>query len=423
MGLRVLALAYREVAEGGDRGHLEEGLTLTGLVGLDDPARPEIPRAVERCRSAGIRVIMITGDHPQTALAVARQIGLVQSDRPVVETGERLGHVFGTLLQLLLDAPEFVFARTPPDPKMRIVQVLKRRGDIVAVTGDGVNDAPALKQANIGIAMGVAGTDVAREAADMVLTDDNFVSIVAAVGVGRTIFENIRKFLTYVLTSNVPELVPYLAFVLLKVPLGLTVIQMLAVDLGTNLRPALALGAERPESDVMNRPPRRSGERLLRWPVLARVYGCLGAFEAAASMTAFFLVLHAGGWQYGQEISSRTPLYQEATTACPVAIVLTQVVNVFLCLTAITVEIVLILLIVYHLWGHAIFGTAPVSSRNWYFVLPLALAMLAVEEGRKWLVRRLRSGSPHTVAATQGQTSRHASPSIGRTPETSSPPA
>ena len=421
IGLRVLALGYRGVVQGEDQSRLEEGLTLTGLVGLDDPVRPEVPKAVERCRSAGIRVIMITGDHPRNGAGrgPADRTGAVRSpDRS--ETGERLGHLSDTQLQLLLDAPEIVFARTAPDQKMRIVQVLKRRGDIVAVTGDGVNDAPALKQADIGIAMGVTGTDVAREAADMFLTDDNFASIVVAVEEGRAIFENIRKFLTYVLTSNVPELVPYLAFVLLKVPLGLTVIQMLAVDLGTNLLPALALGAERPESDLMNRPPRRRTERLLRWPVLARVYGCLGAFEAAASMSAFFFVLHGGGWNYGQEISSRTPLYLEATTACLLAIVMMQVVNVFLCrseretafayrpsknpliLAGIAVEIMLILLIVYYPWGHAVFGTAPVSWQVWCFVLPFALALLAVEESRKWLARRLKTGLPHPACRLRG---------------------
>ena len=242
--------------EGYDPSQLEERLTLLGLVGLEDPPRPEVPAAIQHCKNAGIKVIMITGDHPQTAKAIAREIGLVQSDTPVLITGEDLRRLSDTQLQLLLDAPEVIFARMGADQKLRIVSVLQRKKAIVAVTGDGVNDAPALKQADIGIAMGLTGTDVAREAADMVLLDDNFASIVQAIEEGRAVFANIRKFLTYILTSNIPEIVPYLAFVLLKIPLPLTIIQILAVDLGTDMLPALALGTEAPEPGVMQQPPR-----------------------------------------------------------------------------------------------------------------------------------------------------------------------
>ena len=247
-GLRVLAVACRQVDEGYDRDHLEEQLVLTGLVGLDDPPRGEVPEAIRICRQAGIRVIMITGDHPQTATAVARKIGLVTSDEPAVITGDQLQRMSNIQLQLALDTPEILFARIAADQKMQIVRVLQQKGETVAVTGDGVNDAPALRQADIGIAMGVTGTDVARETADMVLTDDNFASIVAAIEEGRAVFDNIRKFLTYILSSNIPELIPYLAFVLFRIPLPLTIIQILAVDLGTDMLPALALGAELPSA-------------------------------------------------------------------------------------------------------------------------------------------------------------------------------
>ena len=190
---------------------------------------------------------MITGDHPQTARTVARQIGLVLSDQPTIITGDQFHRMSIAQLQLALNHEEVIFARVAADQKMRIVSALKRKRQIVAVTGDGVNNAPAIKRADIGIAMGVTGTDVAREAADMVLTDDNFASIVAAVEEGRgPVFDNIRKFLTYVLTSNVPELIPYLSFVLFRIPLALTIIQVLGVDLGTDMLPALALGAEKP---------------------------------------------------------------------------------------------------------------------------------------------------------------------------------
>jgi calcium-translocating P-type ATPase len=233
-GLRVLAFAWRDSAlpcahpDGADdQDALQDaeasGLVLCGLVGLEDPPRPEVPDAIRTCRAAGIRVIMVTGDHPRTAVAIGRQTGLCTGE-PLVITGDQLRRMSGIQLQLALDAPEIIFARTAADQKMQIVNALKRKREVVAVTGDGVNDAPALRAADIGIAMGRSGTDVAREAADIVLLDDNFASIVAAVEEGRTVYANIRKFITYILTSNIPELVPYLAFVLSRIPLPLTVI-------------------------------------------------------------------------------------------------------------------------------------------------------------------------------------------------------
>ncbi|MBT9613773.1 MAG: cation-transporting P-type ATPase, partial [Burkholderiales bacterium] len=287
-GLRVLAFAHCPIS--GGLPTTEQGMILSGLVGLEDPPRPEVPDAVARCASAGIRVIMVTGDHPHTARAIAREIGLVKTDQPVMVTGDEMRRMSPAQLQLALDAPEIIFARVAAEQKMLIVEALQKKGEIVAVTGDGVNDAPALKTADIGIAMGVAGTDVAKEAADLILLDDNFASIVAAIEEGRAVFDNIRKFLTYILTSNIPELVPYLAFVLFRIPLPLTIIQILAVDLGTDMLPALALGAEKPDPAVMKRPPRARGERLLSWQLLARAYLFLGVLEAAAALAVFFFV-------------------------------------------------------------------------------------------------------------------------------------
>ncbi|HQR51568.1 MAG TPA: cation-transporting P-type ATPase, partial [Methylophilaceae bacterium] len=202
-GLRVLALAWRELPDG--RPHdPEQEMVLAGLVGLADPPRPEVPDAIRKCHEAGIKVIMVTGDHPHTAVAIARQIGLVVSRNPSVISGDELKKLSNTQLQIALDAKEILFARVGADQKMRIVQALKRKKHIVAVTGDGVNDAPALKAADIGISMGLCGTDAAKAAADMILLDDNFASIVAAVEEGRAVFDNIRKFLAYILTSNIP---------------------------------------------------------------------------------------------------------------------------------------------------------------------------------------------------------------------------
>lgn len=405
-GLRVLAVAYRSVSPGYDRAALEQDLTFVGLVGMNDPPRPEVPGAIAKCKAAGIRVIMITGDHPQTARAIARQIGLVSSDEPVIITGERLQHMSNNQLQLALNHEDVIFARVVADQKMRIVSVLKRKRHIVAVTGDGVNDAPALKHADIGIAMGLTGADVAREAADMVLTDDNFASIVAAVEEGRAVFDNLRKFLTYVLTSNIPELIPYLGFVLFRIPLALTIIQILGIDLGTDMLPALALGAEQPAPDVMNRPPRSRKERLLKWPLLLRAYLWLGVLESIAAMSAFFFVLRSAGWHYSQPLDHLDPLYLQATTACFAAVVLSQVVNVFLCrsdrasvfsasiwgnrliLVGVAGELLLLLAIMFTPWGRAVFGAAPFPSRVWLFIAPFMAGLLAMEELRKWIVRR-----------------------------------
>jgi calcium-translocating P-type ATPase len=410
-GLRVLAFAYRVLPERYDQRHLEECLTLLALVGLEDPPRPEVPAAIQQCQQAGIKVIMLTGDHPQTAQAIAREIGLVHSDTPVIITGEQLRRLSDAQLQLLLDAPEVIFARLGADQKLRVVTVLRRKKAVVAVTGDGVNDAPALKQADIGIAMGMTGTDVAREAADMVLLDDNFASIISAIEEGRAVYENIKKFLTYILTHNVAELVPYLAFALGKIPLPLTVIQILAIDLGTDTLPALALGAEKPDQRMMQRPPHSRNERLLNRSLLLRAYLFLGIIEATAAMAAFFYVLSGGGWQYGDALGRHDPLYMQGTTACLSTIIVMQVVNVFCCrsdsrsaftfrlgsnpllLWGIALELLLILAIDYTPWGNLLFGTAPLPARIWLFAVPFALGMLVLEEVRKQLVRVRRPTS------------------------------
>jgi magnesium-transporting ATPase (P-type) len=284
-----------------------------------------------------------------------------------------------------------------------------------------VNDAPALKSAHIGIAMGISGTDVPKEAADMVLLDDNFASIVNAIEEGRAVFENIRKFLTYILTSNVPELIPYLAFVLFRIPLPLTILQILAVDLGTDMLPALALGAERPDRSLMQQPPRQAGERLLSWPMLARAYLWLGMLQATAAMVAFLFVLKQGGWNYGELLDAADPLYLQATTACLAAIVVAQVINVFACrhpreyvlrfslrtnpllLLGVAAEIVLILLIVYTPLGNAAFRTAPLGWRPWVLMIALGLAFGLLEEICK-AVQRARTRAPHgdSPAADRG---------------------
>jgi calcium-translocating P-type ATPase len=407
-GLRVLALAYRALPPECKSEDLERDLVFAGLVGLEDPPRPEVADAIHRCREAGVKVIMVTGDHPRTAAAVARNIGLVQAEHPSIITGEALRHLSMAQLILALDASEIIFARVTADQKTRVVEALKDKKHIVAVTGDGVNDAPALKSAHTGIAMGITGTDVAKEAADIVLLDDNFASIVYAIEEGRAVFENIRRFLTYVLVHNVAELMPYLGFVLFKIPLALTPIQALAIDMGTDTLTALGLGVERPSPRAMHRPPRNQDERLLNRSLALRAYLFLGLIEAAAAMAAFFVVLHAGGWQYGLQLSPHDPLYLQATTACLCTIIVLQMVNAFMCRSAsrsilsvgmlgnrlliagVVLDIVSILVINCTPWGNLILGTAPVAAAVWMLILAFAGTMVVLEELRKSIVRKMR---------------------------------
>ena len=419
MGLRVLAFASKDVhdlasspigREGGMGGHpedIEKEMTFLGLIGLQDPPRPEVPEAIKKCHDAGIRIIMITGDGSRTALAIARQIGLVEGT-PVIIEGSAFGLMNDQELMDKLASPEMIFSRMTPKHKMRVVSLLKDKGEVVAVTGDGVNDAPALKKADIGISMGLAGTDVAKEASNMVLLDDNFATIVNAVEEGRTVYENIKKFLTYIFASNIPEAVPYLGYILFSIPLPLTILQILLVDLGTDMLPALALGAEKPTPGVMQQPPRKANERLLNFPLLARAYLFLGPIEAMACMFGFFWVLNTGGWIWGTVLPASNLLYLQATTACLTAIVVAQIANVFACrssreslfttgfftnkliFVAVAVELALQLFVVYHPLGNEVFSTAPISARVWLALVPFAILLLAAEEGRKLVMRRFR---------------------------------
>lgn len=419
---RVMAVAMREVAHQPEHIEvetIENDLTFLGLVAMMDPPHREVPEAIATCRNAGVRVVMITGDHPLTALAIARKIGLAPEQTPqqptgfvpVIEGTQLDGMSDDVLHQLLTPSrsgePDPVFARMAPRHKMRIVATLKDMGHVVAVTGDGVNDAPALKKADIGVAMGIAGTDVAKETADIILLDDNFATIVSAIEEGRAVYENIRKFTSYILASNVPEIVPFLGYGFFGIPLALTIPQVLAVDLGTDMIPALGLGTERPVADVMDIPPRPRSERLLNLPLLLRAYLFLGLIEAIVAMSGFFLYLTSQGWTWGAHLDWSSPLYKEATTVTFAGIVLAQVANVFACrsdrlsatrsgwfsnpliLWGIAIELILLAVITYTPIGHDIFGTGPVPA--WIFG-PLALGalmLLLAEEARKIIANRL----------------------------------
>jgi magnesium-transporting ATPase (P-type) len=331
-GLRVLAVAARALGGApppGSSEAAERDLTLLGLVALEDPPRQGAAAAIAACRRAGIRVAMVTGDHPATALAIAREVGLVVGDDELVVVGRQLPADDG-VLGALLDRGGAVVARVSPEDKLRIARALRRRGHVVAMTGDGVNDAPALSEAAIGVAMGRSGTDVAREAADLVLLDDNFATIVAAVEQGRSTFSNIRRFLTYHLTDNVAELAPFVVWALSggRFPLAIGVLQILALDIGTDILPALTLGAEPPARDVLDRPPIR--HHLLDRRLFTRAFGVLGPVEAAVEMAAFLTVFLASGWRPGDTFPEGATLLA-ASGAAFTAVVLGQAANAFAC--------------------------------------------------------------------------------------------
>ena len=415
--LRVLAVAYRPVDEceypNCTTEAIEERLIFVGLLAMMDPPRPEVARAVQLCHQAHVRIIMITGDYGLTAQSIAQRVGIFRPGQGRVITGVELEQMpQEELLRALQTDEDLIFARVSPEHKLRVVSALKDLGEVVAVTGDGVNDAPALKRADIGVAMGLTGTDVAKEAADMVLTDDNFASIVNAIEEGRAVYNNIKKFATYIFTSNFPEAVPFIAFVFSggRIPLPLTVMQILAVDLGTDMVPALGLGADLPEPGLMELPPRNRKAHLINIPLLLRAYLWLGPIEGIFCMLAFYWIY----WTRGRFISwFNLPgydqvgvLYLTATTACLSSIICSQIGNVFACrserasifkmgflnnrliLMGIAVELILIAAIDYLRPLQTVFGTAPLRVTDWLFLFTVTPTLLLLEEGRKWIVRR-----------------------------------
>merc|ERR1712013_418922 len=314
-----------------NRSQYEEGLVFCGLYAMIDPPRPGVPEAVARCQSAGIKVVMVTGDHPVTAKAIAQKVGIIGeqgvtaqqvADQKYGGDLSRVGDneynaivVAGTELQAQLDRGDedpqgvedfwnlalnkenCVFARTSPQQKLLIVSAVQARGGIVAVTGDGVNDSPALKKADIGVAMGITGTEVAKEAADMILLDDNFASIVNGVEEGRIIFDNLKKSIAYTLSSNIPEIAPFLLYQTAGIPLPLTTVMILMVDLGTDLAPAISLAHEGKEADIMERPPRDpQRDKLVTMRLISFAYLQIGMLQAIAGFYAYFTVLNDYGF-------------------------------------------------------------------------------------------------------------------------------
>jgi magnesium-transporting ATPase (P-type) len=405
--LRVLALARRAAPAGPVTDEIECELELLGLVGMHDPPRAEVADAVQRCRAAGIRVIMVTGDHGITAEAIAHRIGLVDGPAAILE-GSTLDALDDDALVDALGKPGALVSRVTPEQKLRIAAALRSSGNVVAMTGDGVNDAPALRTADIGVAMGRSGTDVAREAADIVLLDDNFASIAAAVEEGRAVYDNIRRFAQYHFSSNVAELLAFLVWGLSggAIPLPLVVMQVLAVDLGTDLLPAIALGTERAEPRIMERPPRPRGERLLNARVMARVYGFVGLLVGVAGIGSFFLAYLLAGWTPGEVLADSGDLYVQATAMTYAGIVAGQVgagfafrtnresvfsigllSNRFL-LVGVAFEVVLLVALVLVPALQGVFHMRPLDPVAWPLLLLWPPLVFGAEELRKALFRR-----------------------------------
>jgi calcium-translocating P-type ATPase len=410
-GLRVLGVARRRLdGDIADRGEAEQGLTFLGLVVMVDPPRAEVRAAVAGCRAAGIRVVMVTGDHALTARAIAGQVGIVDGEANVV-SGDDLDTMPDQALDgLLADGQPVIFARTSPEAKLRIAEAAQAGGSVVAMTGDGVNDAPALRRADIGVAMGQGGTDVAREAATVVLTDDNFATIVAAVAAGRQVYDNVRKFILYIFAHTMPEVVPFLVFALSggAVPLPLTVMQILAVDLGTETLPALALGREPPEPGLMSQAPRARRTPVIDRPMLVRAWGVLGLVSAALVLFGFFSVLVRNGWSPGADVGPGSVLhhaYRQATTMTFLGIVACQIGTAFaartdraslrsiglttnpLLLWGIAFEIAFAAAIVAIPFLQPVFGTAVPDPLSLLLLVPFPFIVWGIDELRRAALR------------------------------------
>ncbi len=408
-GLRVMAIAYKELGgNGGLKGKsVEKNMIFVGLAAMRDPPRSEVKEAVRLAKQAGIRTVIITGDYGPTAQAIATEVGIVGPENSRVIRGVDLEAKTDEDILEEVERGDVIFARVSPEQKLRIVRAVKKHGEVVAVTGDGANDAPSLREADIGVAMGASGTDVAREAADMILLDDSFASIVKAVESGRAIYENLRKFIVYVFSHNWAELIPYVLYASLGLPLPLLVAQVLAIDLGIDVIPSLALSREPVESGIMQEPPRSVKERLFSGGVFLRsLY--VGLIISAGAMYGCLNAWSQGGWHLGMlENQISNSVYLKGTTMTFAGIVVAQVGNVLASRTnkvsifktslksnkwiwlGIASQISILSAIVYIPLLQGFFGTAAIGLTDWAFLALLACMVILVEEVRKWFARRM----------------------------------
>jgi len=404
-GFRILATASKFV-KGKSNSVYKDGYCYYGIIIMHDPPRKEVPEAVHLCQKAGIKIIVISGDQATTVENIARQVGIVGKAPLVLKGPDIPGYTDEQLKKFLQHKEVVVVARALPKDKLRIVTLLKEMGEIVAGTGDGVNDAPALKKADVGVAMGKSGTEVAKEAADVILIDDNFASIVRAIQTGRTVYDNIKNFITYILTSNTPEIVPFLLFVLLGWPLALPVLLILAIDLGTDMLPAIGLGVEPSTPKIMEQTPRDPKSKLLNWKMVARSYGFIGPLQTTFAYIIFFKILFAGGWSWNEPLAVTNPLYYSAITGFFATIIVVQMFNVFACRTTresvftkgifrnkiiwfgILSEVILLSFIILNPFVQRVFSTAPFSLHYFIYMLIFGIIVLVLEELRKLIFRR-----------------------------------
>merc|ERR1719197_658975 len=434
-------------------------LTFVGLMSMIDPPRAAVPDAVAKCRSAGIKVIMVTGDHPITAEAISKSVGIISEGNktvqdiakergvPVSEVDPReatAAVVNGATLRdctdedidnILKHHKEIVFARTSPQQKLIIVDGCQRAGQVVAVTGDGVNDSPALKKADIGVAMGIAGSDVSKQAADMILLDDNFASIVTGVEEGRLIFDNLKKSIAYTLTSNIPEISPFLFFIMASVPLPLGTVTILCIDLGTDMVPAISMAYEFAESDIMKRPPRNPfTDKLVNERLISMAYGQIGMIQASAGFFVYFVIMCENGFwpshllglrrawdsiavndltdSYGQEwtYADRKILEYTCHTAFFVSIVVVQWADLIICKTrknsvfqqgmknhflnfGLFFETCLAAFLSYTPGMDKGLRMYPLYFNWWVPAIPFSILIFCYDETRKFLLRRQPPGS------------------------------
>jgi len=407
-GLRIIAMTYKEIKEnhGINGKKIETKMIFVGLVAMEDPPRPEVQEAVRMAKQAGIKTVIITGDYGPTAQAIATEVGIVDSEKCRIVRGIDLETKSDQEIVEEVRKGNVIFARVSPEQKLRIVTVLKKNGEIVAVTGDGANDAPPLKEADIGIAMGASGTDVAREAADIILLDDSFASIVKAVESGRVIYENIRKFILYVFSHNWAELIPFILYALFNIPLPMLVVHILAIDLIIDVIPSLALSREPPEAGIMKERPRSIKERLFSTKVMLR--SCyIGLIIAAGIMIACLNTWSMGGWHLGMQLDPKSTLYIKGTTMVFAGIVIGQVGNVLASRTnktsifktsltnnkwiwfGIIAQISLIVSMVYIPLLQKFLSTTALNLSDWITLAFIACTVIFAEEIRKWFARRL----------------------------------
>jgi len=401
--LRVLAFAYRDLDGVDKEAHETEGekdLVWVGMMAMIDPPRKDVAEAVRQCHDSGIKVIMITGDYEITARAIAKQAGILRNSEGRLISGKELESLADEELLRAVKEEEVVFARITPAQKLRIATVLKADDLVIAMTGDGVNDAPALKKADIGVAMGVIGTDVSKEASDMILLDDNFASIVKVIKEGRTIYQNLKKFVHYVFTSNVSEFFTVIIGLLLQIPAPISAVQILAIDLGTDIFPSFSLSMEPPEPGVMKRKPFSNHEKVMNAKGAWRLIK-IGLIMAVGAVITFIISMKRGGWDFGDKIDTNSLLYIRSTSVAYAVLAMTQMANLLqsrsetlsvfavgffknkYAIGAIFVSVGMLLAFMYVPFIQKYLHMAPILWQDWVAVIICMVVVFVYEETRK----------------------------------------